>query len=145
MASGRHLFRCRAGGAHRAINTLSKCRERLQDSDPGGCQRRAAGRTLAGHGACEGHTENTLGAPNVLPGVAIRPSDITGGQCERAALTNRAQQMQAAVTHDEAAVLLDPHLRLGLNGYDWPFLLIPLRVASTLRHGSILLARRTER
>jgi uncharacterized protein len=102
-----------------------------------GCQRGASVRALAGNCTCEGNTENTLGAPDVLPGVAIRPFDITGGQCERPALTNRAQQMQAPVTHDEVAVLLDPHLRLSLNGYDWPFLLIPLRAASTLRHASI--------
>src|SRR3989442_12778475 len=142
MTSGRHLFICRAGGAHRAVNTLSKCCERLQDSDPIGCQRGAPVRTLTRHCACERHTENTLGAPDVLPGVAIRPSDITGGQCERPALTNRAQQMQAAVTHDEVAVLLDPHLRLGLNGYDWLFLLISVLVVPTLRHTSILLQRR---
>ncbi len=145
MASGRHLFACRASGACRSVNSLSKRRERFQDSDSVGCQRGTPVRPLAGHGTCERHAENTLGASNVFPRVAIRPSDIPCGQGERSALSNRAQQMQAAISHDEMAVVLNPNLGLRLDGYVWPFLLIPLWAASTLRHVWILPARRTER
>ena len=100
---------------------------------------------LAGHRGRQRHAENALRSPDVLPGVTVRPADITSCQCQRPTLLDCEQKAQATVSHDELATVLDPHLRLGLDGYVWPFLLIATRPGSRLgSHVSILPAGEDE-
>jgi hypothetical protein len=131
-SSGRDLFRRWASGADRAVNALPKGSERLQDAEPAWGQCGAPLRTFAGHRARQCHAENALCATDVFPGVAIRPANIVGRQRQRTARVDRKQKPETAVAHDEPTAVVRPHLRLRLDGYVWPFLLIAFRTASAL-------------
>src|SRR5262249_60466878 len=54
--------------------------------------------------------------PEIPPGMTVRPADLAHGLGEGAVLEDAAQEMDAAVAHEELAAELEPDLRLHAGG-----------------------------
>src|SRR5215472_1035911 len=66
--------------------------------------------------AHDGGLERSLHSPEIAPGMTVRPADLAHGLGEGAMLEDAAQEMDAAVAHEELATELEPDLRLHAGG-----------------------------
>src|SRR5215469_11140293 len=64
----------------------------------------------------DGRLERALRPAEIPPSMSVGPADLTHGLGERAVLEDAAQEMDAAVAHEELATQLEPDLRLHAGG-----------------------------
>src|SRR5262249_30245080 len=64
----------------------------------------------------DGRLERALRPAEIPPSMSVGPADLAHGLGERAVLEDAAQEMDAAVAHEELATQLEPDLRLHAGG-----------------------------